>query len=123
LETDLRKEVRLHNARKYGQRNKKAIRERQIKNFYNLSPNEYQNKLDLCGHRCEICQEVIDILCVDHDHKCCPSKKSCGKCLRGLLCKKCNAALGLYKDNLQIVRNAVTYLEKYATSSLPESSN
>ena len=25
-------------------------------------------------------------LCVDHDHKCCPGKKSCGKCVRGILC-------------------------------------
>lgn len=27
---------------------------------------------------------------VDHNHDCCDSQKSCGKCVRGVLCKNCN---------------------------------
>lgn len=37
---------------------------------------------------------------VDHDHACCPPKKSgqthcCKKCIRGLLCRNCNLMVGL----------------------------
>jgi hypothetical protein len=32
---------------------------------------------------------------VDHDHRCCPGDQSCGKCVRGLLCRTCNRIEGL----------------------------
>jgi hypothetical protein len=35
----------------------------------------------------------------DHDHACCSGYKSCGKCVRGVLCSKCNRVLGLVGDN------------------------
>ena len=36
---------------------------------------------------------------VDHDHACCPEGgRSCGKCIRGLLCMECNKYLGFYEN-------------------------
>lgn len=44
-------------------------------------------------------------LCVDHCHK--------TKTVRGLLCKKCNAALGSFQDSAQNLKTALLYLEKH----------
>jgi hypothetical protein len=50
-------------------------------------------------------------LAVDHDHACCPGKKTCGTCIRGLLCKRCNQTLGLLNDNRDLLRSMIQYLD------------
>jgi hypothetical protein len=50
------------------------------------------------GDACAMCSEQFkETPQVDHDHACCPSLKTCGKCIRGLLCRRCNGALGFYE--------------------------
>ena len=56
-------------------------------------------------------------LAVDHDHACCPGKHSCGKCIRGLLCRHCNYTLARWKDNLGMFEKAVDYLKNSKTIS------
>lgn len=52
--------------------------------------------------------------CVDHDHSCCPTSKTCGKCIRALLCSPCNLALGHVQDNPETLRALATYLESHS---------
>ena len=54
---------------------------------------------------------------VDHNPTCCPRKegkryitKTCGKCVRGILCFRCNVVLGLYKNEPRLLPN---YLKRY----------
>jgi hypothetical protein len=56
------------------------------------------------------------LLSVDHDHACCPGKKSCGKCIRGLLCRRCNVTLGWVEDTPDLLLNLVDYLKEVGTN-------
>lgn len=71
--------------------------------------DKMQNNLCAICHQPETAREslrgTLKRLCVDHDHV-------TGK-VRGLLCGHCNRALGNFKDDIQVVKNAVAYLELY----------
>lgn len=66
---------------------------------------------------CDICKgknSAGRALAVDHDHACCPGKRSCGKCVRGFLCGQCNYGVGNFKDDPQLLRKTALYLEQHA---------
>lgn len=48
---------------------------------------------------------------VDHDRSCCPTRHSCGRCIRALLCSRCNRWLGAMRDDPALIRRALEYLE------------
>ena len=66
---------------------------------YGLTQEAFDARLEAQGYVCAMGGEPFtedSVICVDHDHACCPSSmKSCGKCVRGLLCSGCNRALGI----------------------------
>ena len=60
---------------------------------------------------CKICgNKDYKRLSVDHDHACCPGSKTCGKCTRGLLCSRCNKALGALNDDVELLQKMIEYL-------------
>ncbi len=87
--------------------------------YYGISPATYRRLLDEQGGACRICRKpetathqsgTLRRLAVDHDHKCCPGKRSCGKCVRGLLCARCNSAIGLVDESLAVIESMASYL-------------
>ena len=63
---------------------------------------------------CKICGEKEKYnkrLSIDHDHSCCSGPTSCGKCIRGLLCSRCNKVLGQINDNKDILNKMIQYLK------------
>lgn len=80
---------------------------------YNISPERYAAIKEAQGGRCAICQVATGAtkeLAVDHDHSCCPAGGSCGECVRGALCSKCNNMLGFARDDPAFFERAAEYL-------------
>src|SRR5208282_6773282 len=68
-------------------------RYRRLKHYFGMTHEEYNKIFNLQQGKCKICgipqNKLNENLCVDHCHK---SNK-----IRGLLCRKCNAGLGIFK--------------------------
>jgi len=94
---------------------------------YNITAEKYWNIFNEQHGLCAMCLKPETVirtlkvygivtttkrLCVDHDHSCCRGAKSCGKCIRGLLCHHCNTTLGSARDNIQTLQNGINYLLK-----------
>jgi hypothetical protein len=82
---------------------------------YGLDVDTYDWLFALQKGRCAICRHrpQSEHLAVDHEHGCPQCKGSgCERCVRGLLCSKCNhELLGAAHDSVNILRNAVAYLD------------
>lgn len=61
-------------------------------------------------NKCAACGDYYEVLHVDHDHACCPTGGSCGRCVRGLLCKYCNSVLGYVDDDISKLNKLIYYL-------------
>lgn len=80
---------------------------------HHISEDIFNSMMKKYEGLCHACKEK-EIKVIDHDHSCCESNRSCGKCVRGLLCQPCNIALGLLLDN----RNNIIKLLNYIDSSI-----
>ena len=90
-----------------------------LKRRYGITEEQYAEMLESQGYKCAICGadqcSSGRNFAVDHNHE-------TGK-VRGLLCSNCNTSLGRFKDNRQILLNALAYLEKHNEFDLSHGSN
>lgn len=91
--------------------NAEKIKARQMANWrmneYGLSPEAFQLMLRRQKNACVICEDTFSAEPhVDHCHK-------SGK-VRGLLCGRCNRALGGFRDSPKILERAREYLRRGA---------
>lgn len=86
-----------------------------LRKLYGITLLEFDQMLEqqggVCGH-CLSAEPSGAGWCIDHDHKCCPGKKSCGQCIRKILCGKCNKGLGLFGDDPDILRATADYVRR-----------
>lgn len=83
---------------------------------FRIRETDYERILTEQNFRCAICgihqSETRKAFAVDHDHSCCSSKRTCGNCIRGLLCFECNIGLGKFKDDKVLLAKALKYLSE-----------
>jgi Recombination endonuclease VII len=81
------------------------------KTWYRITLDDYERMVAEQDGKCAICRcepnhanKRHKRLVVDHDHE-------TGR-VRGLLCNKCNRALGIFKDSVAVLEKAISYLRK-----------
>lgn len=81
---------------------------------YGLTPEQYDAMVIAQGGVCAACGEdpTPRGLVVDHDHACCPGDRSCGRCVRQLLCHHCNTLEGQLRDTRRVAM-VQAYMERW----------
>lgn len=82
--------------------NRVKVRWNIIWSKYRLRPEDWQRMWDEQDGLCRICREVQPTQ-VDHNHSCCSGPTSCGKCVRSLLCGRCNLKLAFVENNSKLI--------------------
>lgn len=94
---------------------KVAVRAWHLKDKYGLSVEEFAARVEAQGGACAVCTDQFTVLAalfsgrtvwhVDHDHE--------TGAVRGVLCFRCNAGLGSFKDDPERLSRAASYLLEY----------
>jgi len=77
---------------------------------YGIGIDEYYKMVEEQGNKCLICETTGNKLQVDHCHE--------TGIIRGLLCRKCNIAIGLFKESEKNILNALWYVSFYNRQKL-----
>lgn len=72
-----------------------------------ITPEQLIDRYEQQEECCAICKTEIELIdsAIDHNHE-------TGE-FRGVLCKQCNRALGMFKDSPAVLKSALEYLEDY----------
>ncbi|MES2942972.1 MAG: endonuclease VII domain-containing protein [Pseudomonadota bacterium] len=105
---DFREETKAQ-AREWQQKNPEKSKAGRLMKTYGMSLEKFNLMMDSCNHSCEICghqdkskKNVFPV--VDHCHT--------NGHVRGILCSNCNTALGKFKDSIDLLSNAISYLNR-----------
>ena len=92
------------------EKNKDLYRNNHYNKMYGITLKDYDFMLEQQNYKCKICGVSSELimeqsgksLSVDHNHT--------TNEIRGLLCNSCNSGLGHFKDDIDIMNEAINYL-------------
>lgn len=109
--------MRTYMAQRRSKVSKRDKRELYLRDSYNITMEQYEAMLNAQNGRCAICETdkpgQTEWFEVDHDHACCDKKRSCGNCVRALLCTGCNSGISRFRDDPLLLDAAATYLRSH----------
>ena len=111
--TNTRNLSRYHTYEEVKASHHKASRKHSLRVKYGITLEDYDTMLELQGGGCYICglmesSPKIKFLSVDHNHV-------TGR-VRKLLCNGCNTALGGVREDTEILRKMIAYIEEHQES-------
>lgn len=83
--------------------NKEKLRNKSLRERFGITIQDFRILLDKQYGLCAVCR-LEPGTHLDHNH-------DTGK-IRGILCNTCNRGIGLLKDNIFVLKNAIEYLNK-----------
>lgn len=102
------------NGKQWAKDNPEKVMSKGLKRRYNITLQYYNELFEKQKGVCKICgkpeiaidkvSKNVKNLSVDHNHV--------NGAIRGLLCGKCNVALGLLNDNISLLESAMQYLKE-----------
>jgi len=93
--------------------------EQRLYQVYGLKVDDFLGLWDACDGKCQICNVAMHSRWVDGDNGDRSTRCNVDHChesgeVRGLLCTRCNTALGKLEDDVDRLKSAINYLEKPA---------
>jgi hypothetical protein len=82
-----------------------GLKKSRLKSQYGMTFEQLNEMKEKQNHCCLVCKQQTEKLVIDHCHK-------SGK-VRGLLCNQCNMGIGLFKDNSEYLKGAISYLSQF----------
>ena len=92
---------RINNPEKY----KESCRKRNLQRDYGITQDDYIVMYKKQEGKCACCGKEQKTLVVDHNHT--------TNAIRELLCPQCNTALGLLKEDINIMQSLIEYTRKH----------
>lgn len=93
-----------------------------LKSIHGMTPEEWDAMWSAQAGRCCYCQDPLPVnrrqVHIDHDHSCCPPKRSCVLCRRGLSCQNCNFVVGNAGDDPDRLERIASSLRRMKSRSV-----
>jgi hypothetical protein len=85
-----------------------------VRKYFGITEEEYRQMYNEQGGLCSICGVTLDQHTADVDH--CHAYNL----VRGLLCRRCNLAIGMFQDDVKLMRRAADYVEMWEDIHIDE---